>query len=125
MVVYYRNGKGNVAGGLGRVTGMFDRIDLDVDLLRRAVLELEALERSPPEPIILNVPEFATQLGCSPIEVAEILERLADLSLIEGPGSFDEAWLFRRITTKGQIFLNEVRNEARWEKIKQAYMGGW
>lgn len=103
---------------------MFDRADPDVDLLRRAALQLEALERSPPEPIILGVAELAARLDCSPAEMAEALERLADLVLIEGPGSLDDAWLFRRITAKGQVFLNEVRSEARWRKIKQAYGNG-
>jgi hypothetical protein len=103
---------------------MFDRADPDVDLLRRTALELDALERSPPEPIILEVAEFASQLGCSVAEMVEALDRLADLSLIEGPGGFDDLWLFRRITAKGQVFLDEVRNEAHWEKIKRAYEDG-
>ncbi len=93
----------------------------DVDLLRRTALELESLERSPPEPIILGLAEFSGRLGCSLPEVAAALARLADLRLIEGPGELDEAWLFRRITNRGHVFLAEVRSQARWDEIKLLY----
>ena len=93
----------------------------DVDLVRRVALELETLERSPPEAIILDLDEFSGRLGRERAEVEEALERLAELALIEGPGRLNDAWLFRRVTVKGLVFVDEVRGVRRWERIKRAY----
>ncbi|MDE2363469.1 MAG: hypothetical protein KGM42_12390 [Hyphomicrobiales bacterium] len=106
-------------GGSGRQ--MTASAETDVDRLRRVVLALESLERSPPEPIILGLAEFAPPFGCDPAAMRDVLERLTDLSLIEGPGALRGSWLFRRITPKGRVFLAEVRSDARWQRIKQTY----
>jgi hypothetical protein len=93
----------------------------NVDLLRSAAFALDALERSPPEPIILGLADFSAKLRCSPEDLAAALERLVDLRLIEGPGALQDCWLFRRITPRGRVFLDETRNEGRWSEIKRAY----
>lgn len=95
--------------------------DPEFDTLRAAVLALEAMQRSPPEPIVLVLAEFAATLDCSPSSLERILQRLSDLRLIEGPGTYNGAWLFRRLTKRGRAFVDEVRSEMRWEEIKRAY----
>ena len=95
--------------------------EADPDLLRKIALILEPLQRSPPEPVVLGLATLAADLGCSVGEAADALDRLADLSLIEGPGTFYDSWLFRRLTPKGLFFVDEVRNETRWRQIKNAY----
>ena len=101
---------------------MSDQPDANPDLLRQIALFLEPLQRSPPEPVVLGLAALSTEIGCSARDAAEALDRLADLSLIEGPGAFHDAWLFRRLTAKGRFFVDEVRSEARWHRIKQTYM---
>lgn len=96
----------------------------EFDTLRDAVLALEKLQRSPPEPIVLVLAEFAHTLGCSPGRLELVLARLTDLRLIEGPGAYNDAWLFRRLTRRGRDFVDEVRNDKRWEEIKRAYLQG-
>ncbi|MCB0058064.1 MAG: hypothetical protein KDE45_13600 [Caldilineaceae bacterium] len=94
----------------------------DADLLRKMVMTLEPMERSPPEPIILDLAAFAGIVGCSAGDASEALDRLADLLLIEGPGPLNDAWLFRRVTARGRFFLDQVRSERRWSEIKSAYL---
>lgn len=98
-----------------------DNLEADLDLLRRIALTLELMQRSPPEPIIVALGQFAGEFASSTERVLEVLERLADLALIEGPGLLHDAWLFRRLTPRGMVFTDEVRSEERWRSIKQAY----
>lgn len=101
--------------------GFVGRVELDVDLLRKTALTLDALQRSPPEPMILHIREFSARLGCTPSLAAATLARLADLGLIEGPGVLEDCWLFRRMTPRGRVFIEEARSDARWAQIKRAY----
>lgn len=94
----------------------------EFDTLRKAVLALERLQRSPPEPIVLDIAEFADTLGCSPRGLELILARLTELRFIEGPGTYNDAWLFRRLTKRGRLFVEEARSEKRWQEIKRAYL---
>lgn len=101
-----------------------DEADAEFDTLRETALALETLQRSPPEPIVLVLAEFANTLGYSPQEIELVLARLTDLRFIEGPGAYNDAWLFRRLTRRGRDFVDEVRSEKRWEEIKRAYLQG-
>ncbi|MFO1135433.1 MAG: hypothetical protein U1E30_09645 [Rhodoblastus sp.] len=99
-----------------------EEVRAEFDTLRKAVLALEKLQRSPPEPIVLDIEEFAGALGSSRRGLELILARLTELRFIEGPGAYNDAWLFRRLTRRGRLFVEEVRSERRWEEIKRAYL---
>lgn len=98
-----------------------EELDFDVDLMRDVALALEAEQRSPPEPVFLEVTEMAAQLGALHADVVQALDGLRALSLIEGPGPYSDSWLFRRITAKGRVFISEIRDPRRWREIKRAY----
>lgn len=96
-------------------------LERNFDLIRDVAMELERLQRSPPEAIVLDIAAGAASLQTSPLEFREALETLSSLALIEGAGRYGEAWLFRRLTAKGEVFLDEVRNARRWRRIKADY----
>lgn len=96
----------------------------DADLMRDIALELETLQRSPPEPILLELLDIAERNSRSCYDVVAALDALRRLDLIEGPGAFSDSWLFRRITARGQVFVNEIRDPLHWRKIKQSYRAG-
>ena len=93
----------------------------DAETLRTILLALERMERSPPEPIILDLVEFSGRIGASVPQVELGMARLADRAFIEGPGPFGGAWLFRRLTRKGRRLMDEIRTEKRWRALKEAY----
>lgn len=92
-----------------------------VDLVRALALALEAVERSPPEALILDFGEMAGQLNAAPEEIRITFEQLDDLDLIEGPGLHREAWMFRRLSPLGRLFVDEIRHLKRWRAIKARY----
>ena len=95
----------------------------DVDLLRAILISLEAAERSPPEPIFVAIGELAASLSSTPFEITEHLEFLAQSDFIEGPGFYQEdSFLFRKVTRKGTVLIQAVRDKIDWEKIKSAYL---
>jgi hypothetical protein len=96
-------------------------VSVDLDLLRRLAFELEAMERSPPEPLILGISDLSARLNAPQPMVEDALQLLASLSLIDGPGAFSNAWLFRRLTARGRVFVDEVRRDGRWDEIKAIY----
>ena len=93
----------------------------DADLLRRLMFALERMERSPPEPFPLALPELAATVGTPRAGLEPALDQLAALTLIEGPGRLGGMWWFRRLTARGRVFTDETREEARWRAIKGAY----
>ena len=85
----------------------------DADLLRRLVFALERIERSPPEPFPLALPELAATVGMPHTSLEAALDELAALTLIEGPGRLAGMWWFRRLTARGRVFADEnARGEA-------------
>jgi DNA-binding MarR family transcriptional regulator len=91
------------------------------DIVRDLALALESMERSPPEPLILGLEELAGRLNVSQGAVARAFERLDELDLIEGPGPHEDAWIFRRLTPRGRLFVEEVRYPKQWRAIKSRY----
>lgn len=89
--------------------------------MRDIALALEAEQRSPPEPVFLELTDMAVRRGVSRTDVVQALEDLRALSLIEGPGAFSDSWLFRRVTAKGRVYLSEIRDPRRWQEIKRTY----
>jgi hypothetical protein len=93
----------------------------NVDLLRELVLALEPLERSPPEPVFLELDDFALRMGQSPETVCAHLDLLSAQGFIDGPGIWQTAWLFRKLTPKGQALADNIRDARGWEAIKRSY----
>ena len=94
----------------------------DVELMRLLLLELEKEQRSPPEPIFVPLADFAELLGRSRAEIAAALDLLAGLDFIEGPGAYhDDAWLFRKLTRRGEQLVAAVRDAREWGRVKEAY----
>lgn len=96
---------------------------VSTDLVRDLALQLERMQRSPPEAIILDLRELAELTEAPAPAVRAALEWLGDMSLIEGPGEYGENWIFRRLTVDGRSFVDEVRDPKNWSKIKQHYVG--
>lgn len=93
----------------------------DADLLRDLTLLLAKEQRSPPEPLPLDLPMLARKTGVSLIEIKQALENLRDLEFIEGPGRFANTWLFRKLTKRGILFVKAVVDIKRWKEIKKEY----
>lgn len=93
----------------------------DVDVMRRLLLELEKEQRSPPEPVFIPLDKFSRQLDKSTFEIAEALDLLLSLDFIEGPGAYQDAWLFRKLTRRGAQLLDAIRDMRDWAKVKNVY----
>ena len=91
------------------------------DLVRDLALLLEGLERSPPEPLILDLGDLAGRLRATPEATEMSFERLSELDLIEGPGPHMGAWIFRRLSPRGRVFVDEIRSAGRWKAIKAQF----
>lgn len=96
---------------------------VEPDLLRDLLLALDGMERSPPESMLLVAAELAVTLRCGEADVRRGIRILADLELIDGPGAYGGGWLFRQITPRGRLMIEEVGSERRWRRIKDAYGG--
>ena len=94
----------------------------DVETLRGLLLALEKAQRSPPEPIFVAVDELARLLNKSGSEILQDLDTLASLNFIEGPGAYRESdWLFRRLTRRGAVLADLVRDPSDWRRAIEAY----
>jgi hypothetical protein len=96
----------------------------DVDLLRSLLLAVEELQRSPPEPVFLGLAELGRSLSHPPQDIADHLDLLVAEEFIEGPGSYDhDNWLFRKVTPRGQMLIDRIRDAGQWDEVKRAYGG--
>lgn len=96
----------------------------DVDLMRLTLLELKRLQRSPPEGFVLPLDELAHRLERRRSEVVEALDLLRELAFIEAPGAYLEgAWIFRKLTPRGDELAALIEDERDWNKAKDAYSG--
>jgi hypothetical protein len=93
----------------------------DVDLLRDLMLALEPIERSPPEPVFLELDEMARTLGRSSETIGEHLNHLLVQGFIDGPGVYFDDWLFRKLTPKGHALADNIRDARHWSDIKRTY----
>ncbi len=93
----------------------------DVDLLRYLMLALEPIERSPPEPIFLELDHFAERIGQAPEIIGAHLDLLLAQGFIDGPGPYQNAWLFRKLTPKGLALADNIRDARNWDAIKRTY----
>lgn len=94
----------------------------DVEALRALLLALEDVQRSPPEPIFVAVAELAQLLQRTRSEIIESLNTLAGLNFIEGPGAYLESdWLFRRLTRRGEVLADLIRDPDDWREALDAY----
>ena len=96
----------------------------DVDLLRSLLLAAEELQRSPPEPIFLDLAALGRSLSRAPQDIADHLDLLVAEAFIEGPGRYNEDnWLFRKVTPRGHLLIDHIRDAAQWDEVKRAYGG--
>jgi len=94
----------------------------DVDLMRLLLLELQQMQRSPPEGFLLPLEEIAHGLARARSDVVSALETLLELDFIEAPGAYrDGAWIFRKLTRRGEELAALVRDEDIWGKVKEGY----
>ncbi|QGM97596.1 hypothetical protein [Methylocystis parvus] len=94
----------------------------DVDLMRLALLELKRLQRSPPEGFLLPLDDIAHRLERPRSELVEALELLRELDFIEAPGAyFNGAWIFRKLTKRGDELAELILDERDWGRVKEAY----
>lgn len=94
----------------------------EFEALRALLLALEDVQRSPPEPIFVAVGELARLLRKSRSEIIEGLDTLAGLQFIEGPGVYREReWLFRRLTRRGAVMADLIRDPGDWRRALDAY----
>jgi hypothetical protein len=93
----------------------------NVDLMRFLVLQLKRRERSPVEPIFLPLEDLAAQSGSHRDDVLEALHSLSDADFIEGPGPYQDQWIFRKLTHRGDTLHDLVSDEKEWRKVKEAY----
>ncbi|WP_442755959.1 hypothetical protein ACNHKD_04785 [Methylocystis sp. JAN1] len=93
-----------------------------VDLMRLALLELRRLQRSPPEGFLLPLDEIAHRLERGRAEIVEALDLLRALDFIEAPGAYlDGAWIFRKLTRRGDELAELIADERDWRKVKAVY----
>ncbi len=85
------------------------------------MLALEPVERSPPEPVFLEMNEMAQALGQSRETIGAHLDLLLEQGFIDGPGVYYDAWLFRKLTPKGHALADNIRDAQRWIEIKRTY----
>ena len=94
----------------------------DVDLMRALMLMLEERQTSPRMTGVISLEEEAEVLGYEPSDIGFSLNALLERDYIDGPGGDEPGfWLFRKLTRKGQRFVQEVRLPDDWVRIKQSY----
>jgi hypothetical protein len=92
--------------------------------MRLVLLELKSLQRSPPEGFILPLDDIASRLDRRRPEIVAALDLLKELDFIEAPGAYMEAaWIFRKLTRRGDELAELISNERDWRKVKAAYSG--
>ncbi len=92
----------------------------DVDLMR-ALVELSRAQRSPPEAFLLPLDDLSPRLGRRRGEIVDALETLSELDFIEAPGAYRAAWIFRKLTRRGEALLSVIDDAGAWRAVKQAY----
>lgn len=89
----------------------------NMELVRKILIELEKIEKSPREPIILSIEEYSID------EIDYHLEIMAEaglLKLFSIPKTFDDEFhSVDRMTWQGHEFLEASRNETNWRKAMQ------
>jgi hypothetical protein len=93
----------------------------NVDLMRFLVLQLKWSERSPIEPIFLPLDDLAARSGSHRDDILDALHALRDSDFIEGPGPYQDQWIFRKLTHRGDKLHELVVDERDWRKAKEAY----
>ena len=93
----------------------------DVDAYRGLLLALETHQRSPPEPIFVGVDDLARELGRRKSEISDALDYLSSLDLIEGPGAYRGDWIFRKLTRRGAMLMDRIRDPDDWRDLKEIY----
>jgi hypothetical protein len=93
----------------------------NVDLMRFLVLQLKRQERSPVEPIFLPLDDLAAQSGSHRDDILEALQSLRDSDFIEGPGPYQDQWIFRKLTHRGDTLHDLVVDERDWSTVKETY----
>jgi hypothetical protein len=94
----------------------------DVDLMRLLLLELRRLQRSPPEGFVLPLEEIGLRLFRRKVEIVAALELLRELDFIEAPGAYlESAWIFRKLTRRGEELAALIADERDWSEAKEAY----
>lgn len=98
-------------------------MDLDVELLRLILIFLAAAERSPPEPIFVEIDGMAAQSGYPAADVLDALSLMREKDFIEGPGAYGaDQYIFRRLTRKGRTLCEAVRDPKDWARAKALYL---
>ncbi len=93
------------------------------ELLRLVLLYLEATQRSPPEPIFIDVSDLAARFDDRAANVRESLLLLEERGFIEGPGPYGaNSYIFRKLTRKGRILFDALRDPRDWEAAKTLYL---
>ena len=94
----------------------------DVELMRELMLALEDRQQSPRAPVVISLDQEAIYFGCEPDDVGFCLNVLLELDYIDGPGTDEPGfWLFRKLTRKGNKFVDEVRFPEDWQRVKLRY----
>ncbi len=95
----------------------------DFELVRVVLLSLHAAERSPPEPIFIDIPGLATRFNGSESNIVDSLLLLQESEFIEGPGFYDaDHYIFRKLTRKGKVLVAALRDPKDWEAAKTLYL---
>ena len=93
---------------------------IDVDLLRRLMLMLEARQASPRQIIVLMLRDEAEALCCTLDDLVDGLDHLLAIQYIEGPGIDEEDFfLFRKLTRRGTQFVQATRLPRDWDRLKK------
>jgi hypothetical protein len=95
----------------------------DFELVRLVLLHLEAAERSPPEPIFIDIAGLSSRFSALAERISESLALLQERGFIEGPGPYGvERYIFRKLTKKGKILVAALRDRKDWEEAKALYL---
>jgi hypothetical protein len=94
-------------------------MSFDVDFLRNLLFRLELRQVSPRSTIIIQTQVEAQILGQNKFTITDSLNYLHELGYIDGPGAEgDDIWLFRKLTPKGDKFVDAARDPRDWQEIK-------
>lgn len=94
----------------------------DVELMRLLLLELDRLQRSPPEGFVLPMDEICLRLSSTRADILAALDLLRALDFIEAPGAYlDDAWIFRKLTRRGEELAAHIADAQDWARVKAIY----
>ncbi len=103
--------------------GACSAMNRDFELVRLVLLDLEVVERSPPEPIFIDVLDVSSRFNAEAANVMESLSLLKERGFIDGPGVYDtQRYIFRKLTKKGRILVAALRDRKDWEAAKAVYL---